>query len=78
MERTIDLKLPCPKCGSLSKKYTLKLTPTGRSDRFFPKWNLHLKELCFECEEYIRFAPQTEELIEKLNQKLLELEVVDV
>ena len=34
------------------------------------KYRLQVKESCGSCNKYIRNAPQTLELIEKLNQKL--------
>jgi len=58
------------KCEHFKKKYTIKLILTNRQDIYFPKYIPQIKETCFDCGKYIRFAPQTPELIEEINTKL--------
>lgn len=60
----------CPNCQNTSTKYTLKIIPTSRSDNFFPKYIPQVKELCASCGKYKKFATQTPELIEMVNQWL--------
>ena len=65
------MNTPCPDCKETTRTYTVKLIFTNRlNDRFYPKYIPQIKELCANCERYIRFAPQTPELMDSINAML--------
>lgn len=64
---------PCIDCDSIKRILIIKLIPTSRQDFTYPKFIPQIKECCDGCKRYIRFAPQTPELIAQLNQKLEEV-----
>ena len=41
------------------------------SEKDSPKWKFHIEEICADCGKHLRFVPQTLELIESLNGRLL-------
>lgn len=66
----------CPECTSDQKIFTLKLIPTNKANPYWPKYIPQIKEICGDCGRYIRFAPQTTELIDKFNKALQEIKVL--
>lgn len=40
------------------------------NDRRNPKWNFMLKAVCKKCRSYIKFLPQTEDIIQALQDKI--------
>lgn len=68
-----DISKDCPQCNSKERIFSLKIIPTNRTDPFWPKYIPQIKEICCNCGSYIRFVPQTQELIENLNSILKEL-----
>jgi len=62
--------MKCKNCGGTNRIFSLKLIPTNRQDFHFPKYVPQIKESCFNCGQYIRFAPQTEELMKKINESI--------
>jgi hypothetical protein len=61
--------IDCPRCGGTSSVSTPRIIRSGRSAPY-PRWLLQVKETCGNCGAYIRFAPQTEQLIDALNAEL--------
>lgn len=59
---------PCPTCGSLKRGFNLKIIPTGKPLPY-PKYIPQIKENCLDCMKYIRFSPQTPELVAAFNKK---------
>jgi hypothetical protein len=41
------------------------------SDPAAPKWKFHVEEVCSGCGKHLQFMPQTPELIQELNGRLL-------
>jgi len=60
----------CPDCNETNRTYTFKLIPTNRKNDYYPRFIPQIKENCFNCSRYIKFAKQTPELIETINRKL--------
>lgn len=58
---------PCFDCGSSDRAYGIKIIPYNQG---FIKYIPQFKESCKGCSRYIRFAPQTPELIGKFNELL--------
>lgn len=71
-DREIKRNSLCNNCYSTKRLLTLQLIPTNRKNFTYPKYIPQIKETCANCACYIRFAPQTPELIAQLNQKLQE------
>lgn len=68
---TVETTTPCFQCGSTKRGYNLRVVPTNRPDLpLFPKYNVMIKENCLKCSKYIRFSPQTPELVELINKRL--------
>lgn len=65
--------IACFDCGGTSRIFTLKIIPYGR---FSIKYIPQIKESCGNCGRYVRFAPQTPELIGKFNELLKEVKVL--
>ncbi len=61
----------CSSCGSKERIYTLKLISSGRSFPY-PMYIPQIKELCQKCNRYIRFVPQSPELVNRFNNRLEE------
>ena len=59
----------CFDCGGSETQFRLKIIPSGKADSYYPKWITQIKESCSECGKYRRFAPQTDILIERFNQR---------
>lgn len=72
-DEEIKKNVPCYYCSSTERILTFKLIPTNREDFAFPKYVPQIKEVCAYCKRYIRFAPQTSQLIDRFNQKLQEV-----
>ncbi len=62
--------MECTNCKETSRKYTMKLIFTNRQDLTYPKFIPQIKELCANCGRYIKFAKQTEKLIDNFNREL--------
>lgn len=58
---------PCFNCESTDRAYAIKIIPYNQE---FIKYIPQIKESCGNCGRYIRFAPQTPELIGKFNEFL--------
>jgi len=65
-------KNQCHSCKSKEQIYILKLISSGRPSPY-PIYIPQIKELCKDCRRYIRFAPQTPELISRFNSRLEEV-----
>lgn len=61
----------CTKCKKKfsSVEIVMKIIPTGHKEKWFPKWTIQLKEKCPRG-HYLKFANQTPELIEAINDQL--------
>ena len=68
--------MECTDCMETNRKYTMRLIFTNRQDLAYPKFIPQIKELCSSCGQYIKFAKQTEELIERFNEELIKIEVL--
>lgn len=64
-----DTNTLCSDCESSKKAYTLKLIPSGKLFPY-PKFIPQIKESCFDCGRFIKFAKQTKELIDEINELL--------
>lgn len=62
----------CTHCRSKERTYILKLISSGRPFPY-PSFIPQIKELCKDCHRYIRFAPQTSELVSHFNNRLEEM-----
>ncbi len=59
----------CFNCESKSLVFSLKIIPTSKPfpfPKFAPQFTVH----CGGCNRWLKFSPQTNELITKINQKL--------
>lgn len=73
----LDNKLainPCLSCQSEMRIQTFKLISSGRRPPY-PKYVPMIKETCATCGRYIRFVPQTDELINKINEKTQDIKI---
>lgn len=78
MDKTTKTEItPCPDCGEISRKYLLKLIPSGRGYPF-PKYIPQIKELCLECGHYYKFVTQSPELITAFNSQEFTVEEGDI
>ena len=58
-------------CTHEKSIFTLKIIPTNRlEDPWYPKFVPQIKQSCRDCGKYLKFAPQSSELIAKFNQEL--------
>src|SRR3990167_8920706 len=64
-----------PQCGNEETHYTLRIIPSGRNTEFYPKWIMQIKEVCDGCGRYRRFAPQTELIVTRFNERLQSIPV---
>ena len=63
-------------CDKAKAVFKLKIIPTNHPNlATFPKWIPQIKAICPKCGNYIKFASQTPELIEKFNDILNETAV---
>ena len=63
---------PCPNCAYEDRIFTLKLISYNQG---YIKYIPQIKESCGSCKRYIRFAPQTSELMDKFNRLLEEIKL---
>lgn len=66
---------PCARCGGILRRFRPKFIPTSNPHPYWPKYIPQIKEICAVCDQYVRFAPQTQELIEKFNRYFAENDV---
>ena len=59
----------CLNCESKSLVFSLKIIPTSKPFPF-PRFSPQVTAKCGGCNKWLKFWPQTEELIVKINQKL--------
>ena len=63
------MNTPCSDCGSTDRTYTLQINIFMQSFNGIEK-EVHapqVKETCTKCNRYIRFTPQTKELMDQFN-----------
>jgi hypothetical protein len=59
----------CAACGCAETTLRLRLIRSGRGVPY-PKYLPQIKECCAVCGAYVRFAPQTDELVARINARL--------
>ena len=62
----------CPECQNDTTQYTIKVIPTAKLAPF-PKYIIQIKESCASCGRYRRFAPQSDILVKRLNDRLAQI-----
>lgn len=65
----------CVNCGGILRRFRIKLIATSNPHSYWPKYVPQIKEICVGCDQYVRFAPQTPELIETFNNYFAENDV---
>lgn len=65
----MENKTVCLRCDSTKTNLTVKLVSSGKPHPY-PKFIPMIKQSCVSCGVYIKFAQQTSELIEAINQQL--------
>lgn len=66
-------KYICIKCESSEIYYTPKIIWKKRFNKFDPKTVLMIGVYCCECNRFIKWVPQTVNLITELSQQLSEI-----
>lgn len=74
-ENNAYLRDLCSRCGGILRRFRIKLIPTNNPNPHWPKYVPQIKEICVGCDQYVRFAPQTPELIEAFNRYFAENDV---
>lgn len=69
------LRNPCTRCGGILRRFRIKLIQTNNPYPHWPKYVPQIKEVCVGCDQYVRFPPQTQELIDAFNKYFAENDV---
>lgn len=64
----LHLRTSCARCGGILRRFRIRLIQTNNTHPYWPKYVPQIKEICVGCDQYVRFAPQTLELIEVFNK----------
>lgn len=70
---------PCKNCGSNDKKFLMKILAYEKHDRDGRPYRItvpQVREECGKCGAFVKFAPQTDELLSEFNQKFAENPIV--
>lgn len=67
---TLSTEEKCPHCGANEWHFLSKLIPATQYSklRYAPKYLPQIKQVCAKCKQWLRFATQTDELIDTFNQ----------